>query len=72
MTLQKPRPGESLPTDVALVVEAVGEDVHGQRRHRHVHLAADVTLLGAVGIQAPVRLLVPAQIGTGGVVLAAL
>ena len=44
MALEKPGPGEGLATNVALVLEAVGEDVHGQGRHAHVQLVADVTL----------------------------
>ena len=62
VALKQPRPRESLPTDVALVVEVVGEDVHGESRHGDVHLAADVALLSAAGIQTPVGLLVPRQV----------
>ena len=46
MSLQKPGSRESLPTRVTLVVEAVGEHVHGEGGHAHVHLAADPALLG--------------------------
>ena len=46
MSLQKPGSRESLPTRVALVVEAVGEHVHREGGHADVHLAADPALLG--------------------------
>ena len=72
VALKQPRSRESLAADIALVVEIVGEDVHGEGRHGDVHLAADVALLGAPRIQTPVGLLVPGQIRTGGVVLSAL
>ena len=58
MTLQKPRSGERLPTDVALVVETVGQDVHGEGGHADVHLTAHQALLGGARAQAQVRLLV--------------
>ena len=45
--------------------------MHGQRRHRDVHLAADGALFGVVGIQAAMGLLMAAQIRTGGVIFAA-
>lgn len=38
MALQEPRPGERLPAVLALVVEVVGQDVHGQGGHADVHL----------------------------------
>jgi len=69
---QQPRSRESLSADVALVVEVVGEDVHGESRHGDVHLAADVALLGAPRVETPVGLLVSGQVRTGGVVLSAL
>ena len=46
VTLQQPGPGESFTTELTLVVEVVGEDVHGEGGHADIHLAADVTLLG--------------------------
>ena len=58
MTLQKPRPGESLPADVALVVEAVSQDVHGEGGHADVHLPAHQALLGRARAQTQVGLLV--------------
>lgn len=72
VTLQKPGAGKGLAADTALVVQVVGEDVHRKGRHGHVHLATDVALLGVVRIQAPVGLLVPGQVGAGGIVLATL
>ena len=59
MSLQKPGSRESLPTRVTLVVEAVGEDVHGEGGHAHVHLTADPALLSRARGQAQVRLFVP-------------
>ena len=59
MSLQKPGSRESLPTRVTLVVEAVGEDVHGEGGHAHVHLTADPALLRCARRQAQVRLFVP-------------
>ena len=60
-----------LPADVALVVEAVGEDVHGEGGHADVHLAAHAALLGGVVVEAEVGLLVSAQVAASRVVLAA-
>ena len=62
VALQQPGPREGFPTDVALVVEVVGEDVHGEGRHAHVHLPAHPALLGRAGAQAQVGLLVSANI----------
>lgn len=56
MTLEKPGPGESFATKLTLVVEVVGEDVHGEGGHADIHLAADVTLLGVGRVEAPVSL----------------
>ena len=42
MALQEPRPGESFPTEFALVVEVVGEDVHRQGGHADVHLTREM------------------------------
>ena len=58
MTLEKPRSGESFATDVALVVETVSQDVHGEGRHADVHLPAHQALLGGARAQAQVGLLV--------------
>ena len=67
--LQKPRTGESLATDLALVREGVGEDMHGQGWHAHIQLVADVASLGSLWGQLPVGLLVPGQVGAGGKLL---
>lgn len=72
MTLKEPRPAEGLAAHVALVLEVVGEDVHGQRRHGHVDFITGGTLAGHLAVQAAVRLLVSAEVGGGGVRLAAL
>lgn len=72
MTLEEPRPAEGLAAHVALVLEVVGEDVHGQRWHGHVHFITGGTLAGHLAVQAAVRLLVSAEVGGGGVRLAAL
>ena len=62
MTLQKPRPGESFATKFTLVVEVVGEDVHGEGGHADVHLAADVTLLRICRVKAAVGLPVSGEV----------
>jgi len=46
VTLQQPRPGESLSTDITLVVEVMSEDMHAEGGHADVHLVADLALLG--------------------------
>ena len=70
MALQEPRPGESFPTEFALVVEVVGEDVHAEGRHADVHLVTDVALFSIVRVQAPVGLPVPGEVAAGGVMFA--
>ena len=70
MTLQEPRPRESFPTELALVVEVVGEDVHAERRHADVHLVTDVALLSIPRVQAAVSLSVPGEVAAGGVMFA--
>ena len=72
VALQQPGPGESFPTELTLVVEVVGEDVHLEGRGAHVHLVADVARLGRLRGQLLVGLLVPGEVGAGGEVLAAL
>lgn len=72
VTLKEPRPAEGLAAHVALVLEVVGEDVHGQCWHRHVHFVTGGTLAGHLAVQAAVRLLMSAEVGGGGVCLAAL
>ena len=46
VTLQQPGPRESLSTDITLVVEVMSEDVHAEGGHAHIHLVADLALLG--------------------------
>ena len=70
VTLQQPGSGEGLPTDVALVVEVVGEDVHGEGRHAHVQLAADAALFGVLRVECFVGLLVAREIAACCVVFA--
>ena len=72
VALKEPRPAEGFAAHIALVLEVVGEDVHGQRRHGHVHFITGGTLAGHLAVQAAVRLLVSAKVGGGGVGLAAL
>ena len=72
MSLQEPGPGESFAAHIALVAEAVGENVHGQGGRAHVHLPAHRASLGVLGGQAFVSLLVAGQVGAGGKVFAAL
>lgn len=72
VALQQPRPTEGLTAHVTLVLQVVGKDVHGQRWHGHVHFATGGALAGHLAVQAAVRLLVPAEVGGGGVGLAAL
>lgn len=69
MTLEQPGPGESFATKLTLVVEVVGENVHGEGGHADVHLAADVTLLGVGRVQAPVSLSVAREVTAGRVML---
>ena len=62
MYLQQPRPREGLAADVALVVEVVGEHVHAEGRHAHVHLVADLALLRVPRVERPVGLAVSGQV----------
>ena len=72
MALKEPRSRKSFAAHVALVVEVVGEDVHGQGRHADIHLVADVALLGIGRIQSPVSLLMPRQVAASSIILSAL
>lgn len=72
VALQEPGSAEGFATHCALVLQVMGQHVHGQRRHRHVHLVAGGALPGLLAVQAAVSLLVSAQIGGCGVRLAAL
>ena len=59
-------------TDLALVAEVVGQDVHLQGGGRHVLLVADVTGLGVVRCQLLVGLPMSRKVGTRGKVLTTL
>jgi len=48
VALQKPRSGEGLATELALMVEVVCEHVHREGGHADVHLVTDVALFGVV------------------------
>ena len=72
VALEQPGPTEGFVAHSALVLQVVGQHVHGQRRHGHVHLVARGTLPGLLAVQAAVSLLVSAQIGGRGVRLATL
>lgn len=72
VALQQPGPAERFAAHVALVLEVVGQKVHGHRRHWDVDFATRGALLGHLAVYAPVCLLVPAQVGGCGVGFAAL
>ena len=72
VALQQPRPGESLSTDITLVVEVVGEHMHAEGRHADVHLVADVALLGVPRVEGAVCLPVAGQVARSSVVLSTL
>ena len=65
MPLEQPGPGESFATKFTLVVEVMGEDVHGEGGHADIHLAADVTLLGIGRVEAAVSLPVAREVAAG-------
>ena len=46
VSVEQPGSREALAADVAGVGEVVGEHVHAEGRHAHVHLVADLALLG--------------------------
>lgn len=50
----------------------MGQDVHGQRRHGHIDLTACRALAGHLAVQAPMSLLVAAQVRWCGIGLATL
>ena len=72
VSVEQPGSREALAADVAGVGEVVGEHVHGQGRHAHVELLADVARLGCLRGELAVGLLVSGQVGAGGKVLSAL
>lgn len=72
VALQEPGPAEGLAAHLALVLQVMSEHVHGKGWHRHVHFVAGGALPGLLAVQTTVSLLVSAQVGRGGVGLAAL
>ena len=62
VSLQQPGAGESLATQVTLVAEVVGEDVHGEGIGACVCLFAGVTSLGCLAGQLQVKFLVSHQV----------
>ena len=71
VSVEQPGSREALAADVAGVGEVVGEHVHGQGRHAHVELLADVARLRCLRGELAVGLLVSGQVGAGGKVLSA-
>lgn len=51
MALQQPGTREELAADITTVRELVREQVHGERGHGDVRLAASVTLLGRLRVE---------------------
>lgn len=72
MSLQQPRPGETLAAIVALASLIVGPHVHAERRHADVDFVAVRAPPGLLIAQRPVRLAVSGQIRRGRVFLAAI
>ena len=65
MALQQPRPGKCFATELALMVEGVGEHMHREGRHADIHLVTDVALLGIVRVKAPVSLPMSLEVAAG-------
>ena len=72
VSVEQPGSREALAADVAGVGEVVGEHVHGQGRHAHVELLADVARLGCLRGELAVGLLVSREVGAGGKMLSTL
>ena len=70
VTLQQPRPGESLSAHNTLVGRGVGENVHGEGGSADIGLIANMAWSGSLSVELIVRLLVPGQVGVGGKKLA--
>ena len=68
VTLEKPGARKCFPTHLALVVQAVGEDMHGECWHTHIHLATHMTLLGCAGVKSSVCLLVSGQVAASCII----
>lgn len=62
VTAQQPRPRERLVADRAAVLQVVRQQVHRQRRHADVQLAAVRTRPGVLAVDAAVGLLVTRQV----------
>lgn len=62
VALQEPGPTEGFVAHRALVLKVMGQHVHGQRWHGHIHLVAGGALPGLLAVQAAMSLLVSAQI----------
>lgn len=60
VALQEPGPTEGFAAHRAFMLQVVGQHVHGQCRHGHVHFVAGGTLPGLLAVQATVSLLVSA------------
>lgn len=71
MTLEQPRPGERLVTDLALVTVGVCQHVHVEGGGGHVVLVADVAGLEVLLDHGQVGLPVTREVGAGGEVFAA-
>ena len=72
VALQQPWSTEGFAAHRAFMLQVVGQHVHGQRWHRHVHLVAGGTFPGLLAVQATMSLLVSAQVGGRGIRLATL
>lgn len=72
VALQEPGSAEGLAAYSALMLQVVGQHVHGQSWHGHIQLVAGWTLPGLLTVQTTVRLLVSAQIRGCGIRLATL
>ncbi len=72
VSLQQPRPGESLAAHITLVTEAVCENMHGKGGSADIFLVTNMAGLGGLSIQLVVSLLVPGQVGACGKIFATL
>lgn len=72
VSLQKPRTGKGFAAYIALVVEVVSKDMHGQGGHANIHLIADWALLGVPRVEGSVCLPMSGQVAACGVVFTAL
>jgi len=63
VTLEQPRAGKSFAADGAHMRESVRQEMHRQRRHRDVRLAACGARPSTAGLETAVRLFVTRQVG---------